>query len=69
VALPIKLGIVTENPLLVEWDAAIAVKIGAKARTLRDRLMQSRQARNVSEYSLHPSRKSIDQAFDDLEQR
>jgi hypothetical protein len=69
VALPIKLGIVTEYPLLVECDAAIAFEIGANARTLRDRMMQSRQARNLSESSPHPSRKRIDQAFDDLEQR
>jgi hypothetical protein len=34
----------TEYPLLVEFYAAIAVKIRANARTLRDRLMQSRQA-------------------------
>src|ERR1700732_587651 len=69
VALPIKLGIVTEYPLLVECDPAIAIEIGANARTLRDRLMQSGQARNLSESSPHPSRKSIDEAFDDPEQR
>src|ERR1700732_5119095 len=41
VALPIKLGIVTEYPLLLECDPAIAIEIGANARTLRDRLAQS----------------------------
>src|SRR3984893_16992465 len=40
-ALPVELRIVTEYPLLIECDAAIAVEIGANARTLRDRLMHA----------------------------
>jgi hypothetical protein len=69
VALPVKLRIVTEYPLLVERDAAIAVEIGANARTSRNRSTQSRQAWNLCESSPHPSRKSIGEAFDDLEKR
>jgi len=50
---------VTEYPLLVECDAAVAVEISADARTLRDCSMQSRHARNLGESPLHPSRKGI----------
>ena len=50
----------TEYPLLVECDAAVAVEISADARSLHDRSMQSRHARNLGESPLHPSRKSIE---------
>jgi hypothetical protein len=55
--------------LLVEWDATIARKIGTNTRALRNFVMQSRDAWDLGEHLLHPWRKSIEQAIDNLKER
>ena len=65
----IEFWVVPEYPLLVEFEAAAAVQIGANARTLRNPLVQRRDAWNLGKNCLCPSRKSVEQAFDGLEER
>src|SRR5262245_37572838 len=58
-----------EYPLFVERNTAIACKIGANARPLADRAMQSRNARNPGKHLVHPSRKGVVEPFDKLKER
>src|SRR5262249_61514913 len=67
--LPVEFWVMAEYSLLIEWGTAVACKIGANSRALRDGVMQSRDARNFGEDLPHPPRKSIEQAIDELEKR
>src|SRR3954470_24387577 len=68
-SLAVELAIVPENPPFVEWYAPLRGEIGGYARPLRHAVMQRNHARHLPFESLHPLRKGIAQAFDDLEQR
>ena len=67
--LSIEFGIVTEYTLFAERQPAVTVEISSNARTLRDDSMQSRYAWNTCKNLRHRSRKSIEETFDNLEQR
>lgn len=59
----------TKYPLLVEFDPTVAVEICANARTLGDRPAQSSHSGKLGESGFCAFWKSIEQAFDYLEQR
>src|SRR4051794_14140139 len=58
-----------ENPPFVEWYAPLRGEIGRDMRALRHAVMQRNHPRHFLFESLHPLRKGVAQAFDDLEQR
>src|SRR5215204_1623103 len=68
-ALTIELAIMPENSPFIERDAAFRGEIGGDPRAFRHTIAQRNHARHFLFEPLHPLRKGVAQAFDDLEQR
>src|SRR6185312_6817610 len=68
-ALGVQLGIVAEDTLLVEGDAAFRGDVALDAGPRRDAVVQSDEARTLLLEALHHARKSVAQPRDGLKQR
>src|SRR5215475_8830726 len=67
--LRIQFPVVAEDALFIEGDAAVACEISLDVRPRGHAVMQSDQTRNIALERLHPLRKGVAQARNDLEQR
>src|SRR5256885_1521533 len=65
----VKLGIMPEDAVLVEGDAALGGEIGCNSGTLRDGVSKRDDARHATLDAPHGAREGVPQAFDELEKR